>query len=53
MERAIGDLKLNGFILNSHTHSEYLDDPKYWPILEAARRLTVVSISTPAVRPTA
>jgi 2,3-dihydroxybenzoate decarboxylase/5-carboxyvanillate decarboxylase len=39
MERAIRDLKLNGFILNSHTHSEYLDDPKYWPILEAAEAL--------------
>jgi 5-carboxyvanillate decarboxylase len=39
MERAIGALKLNGFILNSHTHGEYLDDPKYWPILEAAEGL--------------
>ncbi len=39
MERAIGQLKLNGFILNSHTNSEYLDDPKYWPILEAAEAL--------------
>lgn len=39
MERAINDLKLNGFILNSHTHGEYLDDPKYWPVLEAAEAL--------------
>ncbi len=39
MERAIRTLKLNGFILNSHTHGEYLDDPKYWPILEAAEAL--------------
>ncbi len=39
MERAINDLKLNGFILNSHTHGEYLDDPKYWPCLEAAEAL--------------
>jgi 5-carboxyvanillate decarboxylase len=39
MERAIGQLKLNGFILNSHTNNEYLDDPKYWPILEAAEAL--------------
>jgi 5-carboxyvanillate decarboxylase len=39
MERAIRSLKLNGFILNSHTHDEYLDDPKYWPILEAAESL--------------
>ncbi|MFC2950372.1 amidohydrolase family protein [Marinicaulis aureus] len=39
MERAINDLKLNGFILNSHTNDEYLDDPKYWPFLEAAEAL--------------
>jgi 2,3-dihydroxybenzoate decarboxylase/5-carboxyvanillate decarboxylase len=39
MERAIRTLKLNGFILNSHTYGEYLDDPKYWPILEAAEAL--------------
>src|ERR1700722_17618077 len=39
MERATRDLKLNGFILNSHTNSEYLDDPKYWPILEAVEAL--------------
>src|SRR3984885_3580216 len=39
MERAIRKLKLNGFIVNSHTHNEYLDDPKYWPILEAAEAL--------------
>ncbi len=39
MERAINELKLNGFILNSHTNDEYLDDPKYWPFLEAAEAL--------------
>ena len=39
MERAINALRLNGFILNSHTNDEYLDDPKYWPILEAAEAL--------------
>jgi 5-carboxyvanillate decarboxylase len=39
MERAINRLKLNGFIVNSHTNSEYLDDPKFWPILEAAEAL--------------
>ena len=36
IERAIGKLGLNGLIVNSHTNNEYLDDPKYWPILEAA-----------------
>jgi predicted TIM-barrel fold metal-dependent hydrolase len=39
MERAINTLKLNGFIVNSHTNDEYLDDKKYWPILEAAEAL--------------
>jgi len=39
MERAISGLKLNGFIVNSHTNNEYFDDPKYWSILEAAEAL--------------
>jgi len=39
MERAIRELKLNGFVVNSHTNNEYLDNPKYWPILEAAEAL--------------
>lgn len=39
MERAINDLKLNGFIVNSHTNGEYMDDPKFFPILEAAEAL--------------
>ena len=36
VERAMKTLKLNGVIINSHTHGEYLDDPKFWPIFEAA-----------------
>jgi 5-carboxyvanillate decarboxylase len=39
MRRAIEELRLNGFVVNSHTNGEYLDDPKYWPILEAAEAL--------------
>jgi 5-carboxyvanillate decarboxylase len=39
MERAIKTLKLNGFVVNSHTNSEYFDDSKFWPILEAAEAL--------------
>ena len=39
MERAIQRLKLNGFIINSHTNNEYLDQQKFWPILEAAEGL--------------
>lgn len=29
-------LGFRAVIINSHTHGEYLDDPKFWPILEAA-----------------
>jgi len=29
-------------MINSHTNSEYLDDPKYFPILEAAEALDAV-----------
>ena len=39
MERAITTLKLNGFLVNSHTGNLYLDDPRFWPILEAAEGL--------------
>lgn len=36
VHRAMSELKLNGIIINSHTHGEFLDDPKFWPIFEAA-----------------
>ena len=39
MERAINVLGLNGFLVNSHTQGVYLDDPRGWPILEAAEAL--------------
>jgi 5-carboxyvanillate decarboxylase len=39
MDRAVNKLGLQGFIVNSHTNGEYLDDPKFWPILEAAEHL--------------
>jgi 2,3-dihydroxybenzoate decarboxylase len=32
-------LGLKGVIINSHTQGEYLDDPKFWPIFEAAEAL--------------
>ena len=32
-------LGFNGVIINSHTQGQYLDDPKFWPILEAAQAL--------------
>ena len=37
--RAMTELKLNGVIINSHTGSEYLDEKKYSPLLEAAEAL--------------
>ncbi|MBL8548757.1 MAG: amidohydrolase [Hyphomonadaceae bacterium] len=36
IERAMTRLNLNGLIVNSHTRGEYLDAPKFEPILEAA-----------------
>lgn len=39
LDRAINRLKLNGVIINSHTRGEYLDEEKFWPILEAAAAL--------------
>ena len=41
LERAVTQLGLKGCIINSHTNGEYLDDPKYWPLLEAAAALDV------------
>ncbi len=38
LERAVG-LGMKGFLINSHTMGEYLDDMKYWPIFEAAEAL--------------
>jgi 5-carboxyvanillate decarboxylase len=39
MERSITSLKLNGFLVNSHTQNGYLDEERFWPILEAAEAL--------------
>lgn len=36
IERGIQTLGLTGIIINSHTHGEYLSDPKFWEIFEAA-----------------
>jgi 5-carboxyvanillate decarboxylase len=41
LERGVTKLHLKGAIVNSHTHGEYLDDPKFWPIFEAAEALGV------------
>jgi 5-carboxyvanillate decarboxylase len=39
MERAIKTLQFSGFMVNSHTNNEYLDQKRFWPILEAAEAL--------------
>jgi 5-carboxyvanillate decarboxylase len=39
IERGRNRLGLNGVIINSHVQGEYLDDPKFWPIFEAAEAL--------------
>lgn len=41
LERAVSKLGLKGAIVNSHTHGQYLDDRKFWPIFEAAEALGV------------
>jgi 5-carboxyvanillate decarboxylase len=40
LERSIA-LGMKGAVINSHTQGEYLDDPKYWEIFEAAEALDV------------
>lgn len=41
LHRAITELGLKGLIVNSHINGEYLDNPKYFPILEAVQELDV------------
>jgi 5-carboxyvanillate decarboxylase len=51
MERSIKKLGLNGVIINSHTNGEYLDDPKYWEIFEAAQALDAAIYLHPQTPP--
>ena len=41
IQRGVSQLGLKGVIINSHTQDEYLDDPKFWPIFEAAEAMDV------------
>jgi len=41
LERGVLKLGLKGIVINSHTRGEYLDNPKFWPIFEAASGLRV------------
>ncbi len=53
LERSVTALHLKGAIVNSHTRGEYLDDPKFWTIFEAAEALDVpiyLHPNTPSAR---
>jgi 2,3-dihydroxybenzoate decarboxylase len=41
LERAVSRLGMCGVIANSHVQGRYLDDQRFWPVLEAAERLDV------------
>lgn len=41
LERAVTKLGLKGVICNSHIHGEYLDNPRFYPLLEAVQALDV------------
>ena len=41
MQRGVQRLGMKGVIINSHTHDEYLDQPKFWEIFQAAEALNV------------
>jgi predicted TIM-barrel fold metal-dependent hydrolase len=41
LERCVGKLGFKGTMINGHTQGSYLDDKKYWGILEAAQALDV------------
>ena len=51
LERSITQLGFGGAIINSHTHGEFLDDPKFWPIFEAAVALDAPIYLHPAFPP--
>jgi predicted TIM-barrel fold metal-dependent hydrolase len=51
LERGMTQLKLNGAIVNSHIDGEYLDERKYWPILEAAAGLNAPIYIHPTAPP--
>ncbi len=41
LERGVRTLGLKGAVINSHIRGEYLDDPRFWEIFEAAEALNV------------
>ena len=53
IERGVRKLGLKGVIINSHTRGEFLDDPKFWEIFEAAEALDVPIYLHPQTPPPA
>lgn len=53
IERGIRNLGLKGVIINSHTRGEFLDDPKFWDIFEAAEALNAPIYLHPQTPPPA
>ncbi|HEY7191811.1 MAG TPA: amidohydrolase family protein [Vicinamibacterales bacterium] len=53
IDRAVRRLGLKGVIINSHTRGEFLDDPKFWEIFEAAEALGVPIYIHPQAPPPA
>jgi 2,3-dihydroxybenzoate decarboxylase len=51
LERSVKRLDLRGAVIHSHTFGEYLDEPKFWPIFEAAEALDVPIYLHPQVPP--
>jgi 2,3-dihydroxybenzoate decarboxylase len=53
IDRAVRTLGLKGVIVNSHTRGEFLDDPMFWEIFEAAEALKVPIYIHPQAPPPA
>jgi 5-carboxyvanillate decarboxylase len=53
LERSIKTLGMKGAVINSHTQGEYLDEPKYWGIFEAAEAAGVPIYLHPNTPPAA
>jgi 2,3-dihydroxybenzoate decarboxylase len=51
IERGHAELGFCGVIINAHTHGEYLDDQKFWPIFEAAEALDTPIYLHPSTPP--
>ena len=51
LDRAVNSLGLKGAVVHSHTFGEYLDDEKFFPLLEAAEALDTPIYIHPQVPP--